>query len=182
MQCNSKNTICTIYKKFHVSYALHCGITVSINPPVVFRSNLTDLLLSSLITFVFYIWLHRGSMISSTVDIWTYEIADHHIHWILGVLVNFVTPMVFPVKQTNTQCTHTNLMRFPLLCALFWSLIKKVSSELSSKQTFPIRVLHLIKTKIIDQIQHLLTNNLQHCINTLWITTTYQKYTDNLYF
>ena len=38
-------------------------------------------------------------MISFIVDIWTYKIADHHFHCILDDLVNFVTPMVFPVKN-----------------------------------------------------------------------------------
>ena len=50
--------------------------------------------------------------------------ADHHFHWILDDLVNFETPMVFPVKNdcheekeldrlTHTH-THTHTQ---LLCA-----------------------------------------------------------------
>ena len=37
-------------------------------------------------------------MISSTLGIWTYGIDDHHFHWILSGLINFITPVVFPVK------------------------------------------------------------------------------------
>ena len=38
-------------------------------------------------------------MISSTLGIWTYTITDHYFHWILSCSVNFVTPVVFPVKH-----------------------------------------------------------------------------------
>ena len=80
---------------------------------VVFGSNMTDFLLSSIINIVFYILSSQGLMISSTLGIWTYTIADHHFHCILSGLVNFVTPVVFRSKMTaignewvTLDCVH----------------------------------------------------------------------------
>jgi len=81
-------------------------------PPVVLGSNLTNLLLSSIINIVFYIWVLQGLMISSTVGIWTYKVAFHHFHWIVKLCSHLFPVMVFPVKND----LHRKWMGKPSLC------------------------------------------------------------------
>ena len=52
-------------------------------------------------------------MISSTLVILTYTIADHHFHWILSGLVDFVIFVVFQVKNDG----HRKWKADPRLCS-----------------------------------------------------------------
>ena len=71
-------------------------------------------------------------MISSTLGIWTYTIADHHFNWILSGLVTFVTPTVFPVKNDR----YRKWMGDPRLCS---SIIHPFSVHLRI-----VGILHII--------------------------------------
>lgn len=63
---------------------------------------------------IYYIYIYIYKF-SSTQDIWTYKIADHHFHWFRTVQSSLSHPgVVYPVGSPHTHpFTHTHIHNTP---------------------------------------------------------------------
>ena len=113
------------------------------------------MLLHKILNILFFLWLSRGFMISSTLDIWTYTISDHHFHLIFSGLINFVTPVVFPVKidqhmkwMGNTRlCSFLKFENIPMYnhTSIYTRAVKSIETQKSidTKMLYPDTILKI---------------------------------------